>query len=99
MKKFIAKNYGRLLGLAATALVAIAPAAQAVVIPVSPVGQWDCIINGAGNTGIIFLNFTEDIDPNSGFPTFEGLFIVAGHTGKNNNSGDPRSGSGGGRGS
>ena len=82
MKKFFAKNSGRLLGLAAMALVALAaPAAQAVIVPASPVGQWDCVINGPGQAGIIFLNFTEDVDTNSGFPTFEGLFVQAGHQG------------------
>jgi hypothetical protein len=92
MKTFFAKNSGRLLGLATMAMLALtAPVARAVIIPVTPVGQWDCLINGAGQTGIIFLNFTEDIDPNSGFPTFEGIWVQAGHQ-KNStgSSGDPR---------
>src|ERR1041384_3884035 len=95
MKTFIAKSHGLLLGLAAGGLVALAsPTAQAVIVPVSPVGQWDCVITGAGQQGIIFLNFTDDIDPISGFPTFEGIWVEAGHTGKlgNTNPSNPRGG-------
>jgi hypothetical protein len=88
MKTTFAKQYGRLLKLAAATLMAVGVhTAQAVIIPVSPVGQWDCVIHGPGQAGIIFLNFTPDIDTNSGFPTFEGFFIQAGHQGINNSSG------------
>jgi len=98
MKTIFAKHSGRITGLAAAALLGFAlPAAQAVIIPVHPTGQWDCVINGPGQSGIIFLNFTEDIDTNSGFPTFEGFFIQAGHQGNASSSTDPRGGTGTGR--
>jgi hypothetical protein len=68
--------------LAAVTLLALGlRAAHAAIIPISPVGQWDCVINGPGQAGIIFFNFTEDLDTNSGFPTFEGFFVQAGHQG------------------
>ena len=78
MKTIFAKT-GRLLGLTTAALLAVvAPAAQAVTQPSSPEGQWDCVITGAGQSGIIFLNFTTDTDINTGLPTFEGLIAQAG---------------------
>jgi hypothetical protein len=87
MKTTLAKHYGRLLKFAAVGLMAIGVhTAQAVIIPVSPVGQWDCVINGPGQSGIIFLNFTEDLDTNSGFPTFEGFFVQAGRLGTTSSS-------------
>jgi len=87
MKTTFKKHCSRLLKLAATGLLAVGVhTAQAVIIPVSPVGQWDCVIDGPGQSGIIFLNFTEDIDTNSGFPTFEGFSIQAGHRGNNSSS-------------
>jgi hypothetical protein len=82
MKTTFAKHSRRIAGLAAVTLLALGVrTAQAVIIPNSPVGQWDCVINGPGQSGIIFLNFTQDVDTNSGFPTFEGFFVQAGHTG------------------
>jgi hypothetical protein len=71
-------------GLAVAASLALAGVAAAQ--PASPVGQWDCVINGPKQTGILFLNFTEDIDPNSGFPTFEGIYIQAGKGGSGSSS-------------
>jgi hypothetical protein len=99
MKTFFAKNFGRLFGLATMTMLALTvPAARAVIIPIPPDGQWDCLISGAGQTGIIFLNFTEDIDPNSGFPTFEGLWIQAGHQNSSaGSSSNPRGSTGTGR--
>jgi hypothetical protein len=83
MKTIFAKHSGRFARLLSVAVLTLGVrAAQAVIIPASPVGQWDCVISGAGQNGIIFLNFTEDADPNSGFPTFEGLWIQAGHQGQ-----------------
>jgi len=81
MKAFA--NYTlRLIGLASSTLLALtAPAARAVIVPVTPVGQWDCTMDGPGQTGIIFLKFTDDVDTNSGFRTFEGFFAQAGHRG------------------
>jgi hypothetical protein len=80
MKKFI-KNSGLAIGLSIAALLApIAPAGAAgIKQPPSPVGVWDCIMTGNGQDGIIFLNFTDKVDTNSGLPTFEGLFVQAGH--------------------
>lgn len=66
--------------------------------PASPVGQWDCIMSGPGLSGIIFLNFTTDLDTNTGFPTFEGVFVQAGHdqnqdaSGRGGSTGNSRSG-------
>ena len=79
--KTIFANPGRLLGLATATLLAVGtPAAQAVTQPASPVGQWDCVMSGNGQNGIIFLNFTSDTDNQSGLPTFEALYVQAGHT-------------------
>lgn len=93
MKTLIAKS-GRLLGFSAAALLALAT--QAVAQPASPVGQWDCLVSGSGQNGILFLNFTTDTDPVSGLPTFEGIMAQAGHQGLNagNNGGRPGGGSG-----
>jgi hypothetical protein len=94
MKTTIAKHCGRFLGVAAAALLAVgAQDAQAIIVPISPVGQWDCAINGSGQKGILFLNFTTDIDTNSGFPTFEGFFIQAGRLGNGSGSTSVRGGS------
>jgi hypothetical protein len=100
MKKFFA-NPGRLLGLAiATVLTLAAPAgAKGLKQPNSPTGQpWDCIMTGNGQDGILFLNFTEDNDLTSGFPTFEGIFVQAGHkkvqTGREGSTGVGRTPSG-----
>lgn len=80
MKTFIL-NPGRFLGLATAALLAVVtPAAQAVTQPPNPVDQWDCVMSGNGQNGIMFLNITEDIDTTTGLPTFEALFVQAGHT-------------------
>lgn len=98
MKTIFAKHSGRIVGFAAAALLALgARTAHAVIIPVSPVGQWDCVISGPGQAGVIFLNFTQDVDTNSGFPTFEGFFIQAGHQSSGSSSTDPRGGTGTGR--
>src|SRR5215469_14690328 len=80
MKTFVAKS-GRLLGLAAAALLAQAAPALGAAQPISPVGQWDCVMNGSGQNGILFLNFTSDLDPITGLPTFEGIIAQAGHKG------------------
>lgn len=86
-----AKHSGRLAKLMAAGLMAIGVhSAQAIIIPTSPVGQWDCVIDGPGQAGIIFLNFTQDLDTNSGFPTFEGFFVQAGHQGNNSSSSSGR---------
>jgi hypothetical protein len=96
--KTIFANPGRLLGLATAALLAVvAPAAQAVTQPKNPVGQWDCVMSGNGQNGIMFLNITEDIDTTTGLPTFEALYIQAGHTkfqtGRSSSTGTGRDGS------
>src|SRR4051812_35558709 len=80
MKTLVAKNTGCVIGLASAALLALtAPMASAAIIPQSPIGQWDCILSGPGQNGIIFLNSTDNRDTNSGFPTFEGFYVQAGH--------------------
>ncbi|HXT10587.1 MAG TPA: hypothetical protein VN873_03420 [Candidatus Angelobacter sp.] len=98
MKTFLA-NSARCLGLAAAALLAqTAPVLAAQ--PTSPVGQWDCLMNGNGQNGILFLNFTADIDPVTGLPTFEGILAQAGHKGfKSGSDGRPGGGGTGTRGS
>ena len=103
MKKLFA-NTGRLFGLTTAALLAVAaPAVQAVTQPSSPEGMWDCVITGAGQSGIVFLNFTTDTDINTGLPTFEGIIAEAGRkrapsssgaTGRNGSSSGSRTGSG-----
>jgi hypothetical protein len=99
MKTFFT-NPGRFLGLATAALLAAAPAAQAVTQPPNPTNQWDCVMSGNGQNGIIFLNITDDIDTTSGLPTFEALFVQAGHTkfqtGRSSSTGTGRDGSSGG---
>lgn len=98
MKTNFAKHSRQLLKLAAVTLLAAGVhTAQALNLPVSPVGQWDCVISGGGQSGIIFLNFTDDIDTNSGFPTFEGFFIQAGHQGRHAESDSGRQTAGSGR--
>jgi hypothetical protein len=102
MKTIFAKHSGRIISFAAVTVLALSAwTAQALILPVSPTGQWDCVISGPGQTGIIFLNFTEDVDTNSGFPTFEGFFLQAGHqantaasTSGRGTTGTGRSGSG-----
>lgn len=79
MKTFFA-NSGRFLGLSVAALLAIAaPVTTALSQPASPVGQWDCVMSGNGQNGILFLNFTDVTDGNSGLPIFEGVFVQGGH--------------------
>ena len=77
----VGNHIGRLAGWGTTLLLAFNAPAAKIIIPVSPVGQWDCVIDGPGQAGIIFLNFTDDADTNSGFPTFEGFFAQAGRRG------------------
>ena len=74
-------NFAKLARFVLAMAASVALTGTVIAQPASPVGQWDCLINGPGQTGIIFLNFTEDIDPNTGFPTFEGIAIQAGHQG------------------
>src|SRR5580765_5522070 len=77
--------------LATLLVLASATAGRAALaLPPSPVGQWDCIMSGAGQDGIIFLNFTMDIDTNSGLPTFEGVFVSAGLRHPSSNGSNPR---------
>lgn len=52
------------------------------------VNDWDFVVSGGGQDGIMFLHFTKDLDPNSGLPTFEGVLVYAG---KKAISVDPRS--------
>ena len=65
--------------------------------PHSPVGRWDCVTSGGGQDGIIFLNFTTDIDTNNGLPTFEGIFINAGVRSPGSSSSSRNAGVGTGR--
>lgn len=97
MKTFIATT-GRLIGLSVAALLAIAaPVTNAFSQPASPVGQWDCVMSGNGQNGILFLNFTALTDGITGLPIFEGVFVQGGHmkvsTGREGATGQGRTGS------
>jgi hypothetical protein len=82
------KTYLKKIITASVAIAALALSAKAQLpTPPSPVGQWDCIVSGPGQDGIMFMNFTSDIDTNNGLPTFEAVFVHAGRqtipTGRN----------------
>jgi hypothetical protein len=83
MNTYLKKIITATMAIAALALSAKAQPAP----PPSPVGQWDCIVSGPGQNGIMFMNFTSDIDTNNGLPTFEAVFVNAGRqtipTGRN----------------
>ena len=80
MKTAFATFGRRLAGLGTAALLAFsASELNSFAQPASPVGMWDCTMSGNGQEGILFLNFTTDTDTNTGLPTFEGIFVQAGH--------------------
>ncbi len=92
LKSFARK--ARLLLLPAAALLATLAAGNSYAaqkFPDPTVNDWDCVTTGGGQDGILFLHFTDDIDPDSGFRTFEGMFAQAG---ARRVSGDPRSNGG-----
>lgn len=98
--EYSARRIGLLIaGAFALVVLATNGVAQAAQPP-SPEGTWDCIVRGAGLSGILFLNFTTDLDTNSGLPTFEGVFVQGGHDqnqdapGRGGSTGNSRSGSG-----
>jgi hypothetical protein len=103
MKTFLAIP-GRFIGLSLAALLAaLAPASNALSQPASPVGQWDCIMSGNGQSGILFLNFTDQSDSTNSItnptpPIFEGIFVQAGRkklpTGRAGAIGTGRAGTG-----
>src|SRR5437868_2756016 len=59
--------------LALTALLVCATAVVNAAAPVSPVGTWDCLLNGAhGQKGLAFLTFTD----NGSNRTFNGFQLL-----------------------
>ncbi len=101
MKTFFATS-GRWIGLSVAALLAVAaPITNVFSQPASPVGEWDCVMTGNGQNGIIFLNFSAQTDGITGLPVFEGIFVQGGHKkvsstddGRNGSSGNSRGGVG-----
>jgi len=98
MKTLFATS-GRWIGLSVAALLAVvAPVTNAFSQAPSPVGQWDCVMSGNGQDGIIFLNFTDQTDGLTGLPVFEGIFVQGGHkkidtgTGRGGSTGNSRGG-------
>lgn len=80
MKTVFATFGRRFAGLGTAALLACsAPVLNSFAQPASPVGQWDCVMSGGGQNGILFLNFCAESDTANGLPVFEGIYIQAGH--------------------
>lgn len=83
-------NKGREVLLAALVLLTatIAPRSQATAFGDPTLNDWDFIVSGGGQDGVMFLHFTKDLDPITGLPTFEGVLVYAG---KKSIPFDPRS--------
>lgn len=73
-------NKGREVLLAVLVLLTatIATRSNATAFGDPTVNDWDFVVSGGGQDGILFLHFTKDLDPNSGLPTFEGVLVYAG---------------------
>lgn len=77
----VMRNRGKvLLAMTAVFSTALVTNSHAAVPFGDPTGNdWDFVVKGGGQDGIMFLHFTKDLDPNNNLPTFEGIFVYAGN--------------------
>lgn len=86
MKRYLSKLTGCmrngsqiLLATVVLFVTALATNSHAVAFGDPTGNDWDFLVRGGGQDGILFLHFTKDLDPNNNLPTFEGVFVYAGN--------------------
>lgn len=83
-----------LLATAALLFALVGTSAEATPFGDPTTNDWDCVMTGGGQDGVMFLHFTTDVDPLTGLFTFEGVFALGG---SRSNPFSARGGTGSGR--